>query len=324
MEKGGLVSVVIPVYNVEQYLRQCVESVLRQTYQNLEILLIDDGSTDGSGAICDEYAQKDQRIRVIHQKNAGLSMARNEGLRQAVGAYVYFLDSDDWIDGDAMESLVKAVEENKAQMVFFNGVSFQGDHTPCERQSYVRKTDYGRDTGLNMLRRIQEQKDYHSAVPMLFMKREFLTKNHLSFEPGIVYEDMLFTFQAYCLADEVFHLNRQLYHRRYRSGSITSVKKTELNFQSSKVVFEKAASFAVERKLLCDATKQYITRCAFNAINNYCQMERGERKHCKEECRALKREILDRKDLSSKSLRARCHGKLPWTVVRAFEKIGVC
>ena len=93
---GPLISVIVPVYNVEPYLTACVESVLRQTYSNLEVILLDDGSTDGSGRLCDGFAQKDARVRAVHQQNSGVSAARNAGLDMAKGDYLYFLDGDDW------------------------------------------------------------------------------------------------------------------------------------------------------------------------------------------------------------------------------------
>ncbi|HJA50079.1 MAG TPA: glycosyltransferase, partial [Candidatus Fusicatenibacter intestinipullorum] len=92
------ISVIIPVYNVEKYLKRCLDSVINQTYKNLEIILIDDGSTDNSGKICDEYAQKDERIIVIHKENGGVSSARNKGLDICIGDYISFIDSDDWIN----------------------------------------------------------------------------------------------------------------------------------------------------------------------------------------------------------------------------------
>ena len=100
-----LISVIVPVYNVEAYLDRCMYSVLNQTYQNLEILLIDDGSTDGSPALCDAYAAKDRRIKVLHKPNGGLSDARNAGLALAQGAYIGYVDSDDWIESDMYASL---------------------------------------------------------------------------------------------------------------------------------------------------------------------------------------------------------------------------
>lgn len=116
MEAECLVSVIIPVYNTEKYLRKCVDSVRNQTYQNLEIWLVDDGSTDSSGAICDEYAQKDSRIYVIHKENAGQGMARNAALDRCTGKYIAFVDSDDWIELSYVEKLVFEIERADADI----------------------------------------------------------------------------------------------------------------------------------------------------------------------------------------------------------------
>ena len=105
-----LISVIVPVYNVEPYLRKCVDSILAQSYSNLEVILVDDGSPDGCGAICDEYAAKDARVRVIHKPNGGISDARNAGLDIMTGDYVTFVDSDDWIDEQHLSSLYALVK----------------------------------------------------------------------------------------------------------------------------------------------------------------------------------------------------------------------
>lgn len=107
-----LISVIIPVYNVEKYLRRCVESVMLQTYKDIEILLIDDGSTDGSGQICDELAYKDRRIHVFHKENGGVSSARNLGIERACGDYICFVDSDDWIDIDYFENAIPVLKRS--------------------------------------------------------------------------------------------------------------------------------------------------------------------------------------------------------------------
>lgn len=114
------VSVIVPVYNVEPYLRRCLDSILAQTFQDFELIIVDDGSTDGCGAICDEYASSDARVRVIHKKNAGVSTARNTGLDAAIGQYVYFCDSDDSILPETLQSTVMLAEENSADAVSFN------------------------------------------------------------------------------------------------------------------------------------------------------------------------------------------------------------
>ncbi len=112
-----MISVIVPVYNVEPYLRKCLDSIVNQTYRNLEILVIDDGSADGSGAICDSFAEKDERVVVFHTENRGLSAARNLGLDNATGDWIGFVDSDDWIEPDMYEVLIKRVEETKADVV---------------------------------------------------------------------------------------------------------------------------------------------------------------------------------------------------------------
>ena len=111
-----LISIIVPIYNVEVYIRNCVDSILGQSYENIEIILVDDGSPDNCGDICDEYGSKDKRIKVIHKKNGGLSSARNAGIDIATGDYLGFIDSDDWIESDMYESLYTALTSHKADI----------------------------------------------------------------------------------------------------------------------------------------------------------------------------------------------------------------
>ena len=106
-----VISIIVPVYNVEKYIHQCIDSILLQTFTDFEVLLVDDGASDHSGSICDEYAHRDSRIRVFHQENAGVSVARNKGLCEAIGEYVTFVDSDDWIKPDYLNELYKCLLE---------------------------------------------------------------------------------------------------------------------------------------------------------------------------------------------------------------------
>lgn len=122
-----MVSVIIPVYNVEKYLRRCLDSVVRQTYADLEIILINDGSEDGSGLICDEYAKKDARIKVLHKQNAGVSAARNDGLDMATGEYVMFIDSDDYVLANCIETLASVAIKNNAEVVGGGAAKFKDE-----------------------------------------------------------------------------------------------------------------------------------------------------------------------------------------------------
>ena len=145
MDNQALISVIIPVYNVENYLRECIESVLNQTFRDFEVILVDDGSTDSSGDICDEYVEKDERVTVIHQKNGGLSVARNTGLSEANGKYVYFLDSDDYISENALATLLNIAENDSSDIVFFDAVSFTDTDDFTVHQNYIRKNKYQTD-----------------------------------------------------------------------------------------------------------------------------------------------------------------------------------
>lgn len=117
MDSQELISVIIPIYNVEKYLKKCIDSIINQTYKNLEIILVDDGSPDNCGKICDEYAKKDQRIRVIHKKNGGLSDARNAGIDIAKGKYIAFVDSDDYVEKEYIEIMYKELKKNNVKIV---------------------------------------------------------------------------------------------------------------------------------------------------------------------------------------------------------------
>ena len=223
-----LISVIIPVYNVKDYLIECIDSVLNQSYTNLQIILVDDGSTDTSGKICNEYAQKDSRIQVIHQKNGGLSDARNTGLANADGEYVYFLDSDDLILPFAIEAALSKIKSTNADFVFFDADIFGGYSLP--KDYYHRKEVYNSGKGTHILNCLTKYNEYRSCVPMLFIKKSFLTENNMTFEKGILYEDELFTLMLYYFSENVAHLPMKLYQRRLRADSIITSHTTYKNF----------------------------------------------------------------------------------------------
>lgn len=122
-----LLSIIVPVYNVKSYLKKCVESIINQTYTNLQIILVDDGSTDGSQDICDEFAQRDSRIVVIHKENGGQSTARNVGMDRAKGVYIAFVDSDDWLEPNMYEALISQLEKHEADIVACSFYECKGD-----------------------------------------------------------------------------------------------------------------------------------------------------------------------------------------------------
>ncbi|MBQ7670538.1 MAG: glycosyltransferase family 2 protein [Clostridia bacterium] len=217
-----LVSVVIPVYNVCNYLSQCLGSVIGQTYRNMEIIIIDDGSTDGSSGICDEFASRDPRIRVIHTENRGVAAARNLGIDSVRGSYVSFVDSDDWIEPDTVDTLVKTALEYKADIV-----------AAGMRTEYI-----GMTVGANKkddLIRIYRGEDILPAFASTIIGNLITNKLHLAdcfkgirFPEGHIYEDVAVTWrETDNLAKNngtVVVLPDKFFHIRMRKGSISHTK----------------------------------------------------------------------------------------------------
>lgn len=234
------ISIVIPVYNVKQYLEECVNSAINQTYENIEILLVDDGSTDGSGELCDAYQEKDSRIKVFHKENGGLSDARNYGMDRAEGTYIYFLDSDDLIEPYAMEILLQTAVKNDAEVVLFDARVIDENSVPQMDVSsymwYYRIGEYGGcQKGKELFAKLKKNKEYRSAVPLLFIRRDAI---NFRFEP-IIHEDELFTVQLLYSIEKAVYCPEVLYIRRVRAGSITTIRKTPKNYRGiQKVMFE--------------------------------------------------------------------------------------
>ncbi len=185
----SLISIIVPIYKVEPYLRQCIDSIVNQTYTNLEIILVDDGSPDKCPQICDEYAAKDKRIAVIHKKNGGLSDARNAGLDICNGEYIYFLDSDDYIGKDTISNLYQHLEKNKQCAIAIGYfTALVGDKNIVYRESWLFNTPRliePKDFAIRML----TEKSNHAATAKLY-KKEILQK--IRFQKSKKNEDSLF------------------------------------------------------------------------------------------------------------------------------------
>lgn len=214
-----LVSVIIPVYNVERYLRECVNSVLQQTYTNIEIILVDDGSTDRSGMICDEYEGRDARIAVIHKANGGLSDARNEGLEICKGEYIAFLDSDDYISCIFLEIMMRTIINGECDIaVITGGTEFWDDGT-----SGPKLTETDGECIVRYVKAIEalEMMLYQkiaTGAPFKICKRELF--DAIRFPSGYLYEDVATTYKLLLEADKVAVIQGDLYAYRKRADSI--------------------------------------------------------------------------------------------------------
>ena len=209
--KTELISVIIPVYNVQMYLAECVDSVINQTYKNLEIILVDDGSTDESGKICDQYSEIDSRIHVIHKKNGGLSDARNAGIQVSTGKYLSFIDSDDYLERTALEQMMQAILISHSEIAICNIMRFYDDG--CTEEFY-NPTD--NQEVLEGIRRF-DTLNQPSVCNKLFDAKLFA---NISFPNGKFYEDTYVYHELLYKADKVVLTGKTGYWYLSRKGSI--------------------------------------------------------------------------------------------------------
>lgn len=272
-----LITVIIPVYNVEKYLKECLESIINQTYKNLEIILIDDGSTDASGEICDEYSKRDNRIRVVHKANGGLSSARNLGLDIANGEYVTFIDSDDYIDLEFMKTLHHLCIKNSADIVECEFIRFENSVVNTFNLKSVSTID---------IYTIEDRRRHvymkHSIACNKMYKHYIFEE--LRFPIGKINEDEYVTYKAlyYCKGKSVY-LSLPLYFYRCNPNSITGKKFSSKRFDAFDA-FEERKRFYSERNE-CDLFWEtvelyqrvlkkyyYLTKCNIENPQKYLQM----------------------------------------------------
>ena len=225
------ISVVVAVYNIEDYICECVDSIINQTIQPEEIILVDDGSTDRSSALCDEYAEKNTNIRVIHQKNAGLSAARNTGIEHAQGVWVYFVDGDDILAPDVIESFLAVLTAHEGDVEFIQGRMtwfVDGSNTFKPDEVYIPdEWTYFAKSQLVMARMLEEKGAFRMGIRGLY-RRNFLIQNDLMFVPGLYSEDQEWTPRLFSLDVKMgSNENPGYLYREGRAGSIVTARKPE-------------------------------------------------------------------------------------------------
>lgn len=247
-----LISVIVPIYNVEKYLEECVQSIINQSYKNIEIILVDDGSPDNCPKICDNFASKDNRIKVIHKKNEGLSAARNDGTKEAKGKYICFIDSDDYIAEDYLEYLYKNIIENDADISEGYLLDFfDGEKPELKNEEIKIKILNSKDAILDLYK---PEGCNVVAVNKLYKKELF---KNVEYPVGKLHEDVFTTYKVYFEAKKIVQSTKKIYFYRQRPGSITT-------------------TFNIKRLVVLDAFKEiedfYITN-GFNdlLIYNYKQ-----------------------------------------------------
>jgi glycosyltransferase involved in cell wall biosynthesis len=215
-----LISVIVPVYNVEEYLPRCLDSIISQSHKNLQIILVNDGSTDGGGAICDRYAEKDSRIQVVHKANGGLSSARNAGLDVATGDWTGFVDSDDWIEPEMYERLLGYALDSGAEIVSCGVVSHSYEGNVLKKRPVPLPENFS--AGQESLKVLLSTSNYFGiAVWNKIYSHELLLKTKLRFDEKLrAAEDVLFTLEIFMRANHVCAMQYAPYHYCTRPTSI--------------------------------------------------------------------------------------------------------
>lgn len=239
-----IASIIIPVYNAEKYIHKCMKNVLKQTCENIEIIMIDDGSIDSSGIICDDYAQKDNRVKVIHQDNSGVSNARNAGIKYARGKYIVFLDADDEIDEYLIEDNCKILEDSNADFLFFCfRYFFPGREEIVHNEFDEVFCGSAEEFFQEELIKIIDKELMHAPWNKM-IRKQFLQKNNIMFDTRYsIYEDITFSIKM-CSAAEKICINRKEYYTYniWTQGTLRT-KFWENNFEAATEMYNNAIAY---------------------------------------------------------------------------------
>lgn len=264
--QSPLVSIIVPIYKVEPYLRRCLDSIVNQTYTNLEIILVDDGSPDGCPQICDEYAAKDERIVVIHKENGGLSDARNAGLDICKGEYISFVDSDDWVENEYIFCLVENALSTNSDITIVNHDLVWNNHQLKSEPFESCTID-----GQKAFRKIILSQTIHLGIAWAKLYRKRLFKD-IRFPKGKIHEDDFTSYKLVYEANRICCVDYVLYHYYQRSDSIS---KTDKNYNHMDVVKEQF-DFLVEKKI-SDLAELVAIKISWYWLNAYaCDLKNSQ------------------------------------------------
>ncbi|SDI32887.1 glycosyltransferase [Proteiniclasticum ruminis] len=289
------VSIVVPVYNTEKYLKRCIDSIIDQTFDNYEVILINDGSTDSSLDILKEYADEYDNFFLISQINMGQGAARNSGLSKAKGKYIYFMDSDDYILPDTIEFLYNACEKDELDLIIFDGDSFYDEDYKNGKKygvNYTRKGSYnGKHVGKDLLEKMLENSEFIVSPCLYMVKKDLLDINQLRFPEGIIHEDELFTFNVFMKSQNAMYIPRKFFMRRIRKNSIMTNRNRLKSLHGYITVYNNICYEYCDEKMLAfdNATKMKLGKLHKIIFKNYDLLTRNERKEISSEVKRIKK-----------------------------------
>ncbi len=325
-----MISVIVPVYNVGKWLRECLDSIVMQNSDDYEVILVDDGSTDDSPDIVDEYVEKYNFFHVYTKPNGGLSSARNYGIDKAHGKYLYFLDSDDkFYDDKCISYMIKELKNKDIDVLYFDGESFfeskeLEEQNPDYVTAYKRKGSYGvYESGALLFREFVEQQEYYPSVCLACYRKDYLKANELRFEEGYLYEDNLFTFKCMLMAGKVCHQSNKILSRRIRSGSITQERPKWKNLKGYLRAWLQMRRFWEnnENSLAGEAVGIVVDSAKGGVINTWQKISAEEMKH-ETELSSYERHELD--SILPKASKKASDGYIfPYGVIEGNTKLAI-
>ena len=249
-------SVVIPAYNVEAYLDECLGSMATQSWTDWEAIVVDDGSTDGTGRLAEVWAGKDKRFRVVHQENRGLSAARNTGVEQAKGEYLLFLDGDDWLEREALDVL--AAEIKGEDVICFGGRRFFDESKNAEKADDIANKSYARGWDYYQENALKPRRFAFVSVVLRAYRKTFLEEHGLRFKEGVYHEDNLFTPLVLFYAGKTRAVCKNLYNYRVREGSIMTSPSVK-RLMDKVIIANELAEFYADKNVPKTVVYRYIT-----------------------------------------------------------------
>lgn len=273
------VSVIIPVYNTELYIKQTVESIQKQTLYDIEIIIINDGSTDNSLSLLLELSKQDHRIKIFSQENQGLSISRNTGLEKASGEFVYFMDSDDLLEKDALEICYQKCIAEKLDFVFFDAESFYAENTCPRNYQYQRNLQISDNVwqGTELLKIQDQTGNFRTSACLSFSSSSFLKKNNIRFYPHIIHEDELYTALLYLNATRVKYIQRTFFKRRVRKNSITTRPFSMKNIQGYFTVANELKNYTYSQAAVREIIHNHLSKMLNAAIRNAFKLPAKQR-----------------------------------------------
>lgn len=271
------ISIIVPVYNVQNELPRCIHSLINQTYNNIEIILIDDGSTDECPEMCDEYAKTYSKITVIHKNNGGLSDARNDGLREAIGDYILFVDSDDYVNLDTCERFAYLAKKYLPDIVVGEALQYDGKKkTIFSRSCLVENHIYN---AKEFIIKSADRNEWYAPVCFNLYNRKYLNENNIFFRSSILHEDMEILPKITLPASSIVYMKTPFYNYIIRENSITKQKNQNKNmidlqkiFTDWKLNFDSIGDRELRRSLYCCMSKHYLHVCRVHKNFNNMQI----------------------------------------------------